>query len=158
MLAALPWVTSLRAEPADARHSPGPFLANGSRNSWADQASIVIWTRTTRAPDMVADGPSFVAVSHKEAATLAQERDAEKLLAVQLPPGARLDEMFGACPGAPGRVRLSYYPEGKPDQIRHQARSLGAHEGPDAVQVGADFFVACESRLLQPDHQLLHQG
>ncbi len=119
VLATLPFVASLHAEPADARHSTGPFLANGSRNSWADQSSIVIWTRTTRAPEMVADGPAFVAVSKKEAATLEKERDADKLLAVQLPPGASLDEMFGACPGAPGRVRLSYYPEGKPDQIRH---------------------------------------
>lgn len=70
VLATLPFVASLHAEPADARHSTGPFLGNGSRNSWADQTSIVIWTRTTRAPDMVADGPSFVAVSKKEAATL----------------------------------------------------------------------------------------
>jgi alkaline phosphatase D len=97
----------------------GPFLANGSRNSWADQQSIVIWTRTTRAAEMRADGLPFVAVSTKEAAELSHLQDADRLLAEQLPQGARLDEMFGACPGAAGRVRLSYFPEGKHHQIKH---------------------------------------
>jgi len=106
-----------RCPPAEPR--TGPFLTNGSRNSWADQQSIVIWTRTTRAAEMRADGLPFVAVSTKEAAELARLQDADRLLAEQLPQGARLDEMFGACPGAAGRVRLSYFPEGKHHQIKH---------------------------------------
>lgn len=87
----------------------GPFLGNATRNSWADQDSIVIWTRTTRHPDMAVDGKKFVKLSNKEAGKLSKQTDPDKLLSAQLPEGATLDEMFGACPGAPGRVRLSYF-------------------------------------------------
>ncbi len=89
----------------------GPFLANGSRNSWVDQNSIVIWTRTTRMQEMLAEGMPFVRLTSKQAKQLEAERDPAKLQAAQLPTGATLDEMLGACPGAGGRVRLSYYPE-----------------------------------------------
>ena len=105
--------------PAEPVEQQGPFLANGSRNSWADQNSIVIWTRTTLRPELLADGKPFVTVSTADAQRLAQLTDPEQLLTRQLPAGASLDEMFGACPGAPGRVRLSYYPKGKRHQIKH---------------------------------------
>lgn len=98
----------------------GPFLANATRNSWADQTSIVIWTRTTRNPEMLANGKEFNKLTVKEANDLAQSRDAEKMLQTQLPDSANLDEMFGACPGAVGKVRLSYFPE----EQRKQTKSL----------------------------------
>lgn len=109
-----------RAAPAatSVRRS-GPFLGNASRNGWADQHSVVIWTRTTRRPDMLTDGRPFVPVTAAEATKLARLTDPEHLLATQLPIGASLDEMFGACPGAAGRVRLSYYPEAKRHKIKH---------------------------------------
>jgi alkaline phosphatase D len=103
--------------PAAEPEQGGPFLADGSRNSWADQTSIVIWTRTTRNPEMRADGRPFISLSTTEARELAKGTDPAALLAEQLPEGAALDDMFGACPGAPGRVRLSYYPE-------HQRRKM----------------------------------
>ena len=88
----------------------GPYLANGMRNSWADQDSIVLWTRTTAAPEFVADGREFVSISKRDAGEMGRQRDPERLLNVQLPEGAKLSEMLGACPGAPGRVRLIYFP------------------------------------------------
>jgi len=109
-----------RAAPPSERVVPtGPFLGNASRNGWADQTSIVIWTRTTRESGMLVDGTPFVSISPEEARALADERDPRKLLDLQLPDGATLDGMFGACPGAPGRVRLSYFPEERRKLIRH---------------------------------------
>ncbi|QDV82520.1 family 16 glycoside hydrolase [Planctomycetes bacterium TBK1r] len=104
--------TAIDVAPADLETpiATAPFLGNAMRNSWADQDSIVIWTRTTARPDFVADGKAFVSVSRNDARKLANETDAEKLLRVQLPEGAELSEMLGACPGAPGRVRLMYFP------------------------------------------------
>jgi alkaline phosphatase D len=87
-----------------------PFLGNAIRNSWADQTSIVLWTRTTARPEMNTDGLEFRSISKGDATALGRTNDAAKLLSVQLPDGATLDEMLGACPGAPGQVRLTYFP------------------------------------------------
>ncbi len=87
-----------------------PFLGNALRNSWADQNSIVIWTRTTARPEMVVDGPQFVSPDKSQVKELLKTNDEAKLLAAQLPPGAELNEMSGACPGAAGEVRLTYFP------------------------------------------------
>ena len=91
--------------------SIGPFLADGMRNSWATQNSIVLWTRTTRHKEMNTEGPNFISISKKEASSLSKISDPEKLLAAQLPADAVLDDMFGACPGHKGEVRLTYFPE-----------------------------------------------
>ncbi|MEC8508980.1 MAG: hypothetical protein VXZ53_18515, partial [Planctomycetota bacterium] len=48
----------------------GPFLGNGTRNGWADQTSIVIWTRTTREPEMRADGRPFIKIDNQRARQL----------------------------------------------------------------------------------------
>lgn len=108
--------------PAPAPSAParsGPFLANATRNGWADQSSVVLWTRTTRAPEMVGDGPAFVAIDADRAGDLARQTDAEALTRVQLPPGATLDRMAGATPGAPGQVRLWYWPDHQRLRVRH---------------------------------------
>ncbi|WP_372721129.1 family 16 glycoside hydrolase [Novipirellula sp.] len=89
----------------------GPFLANGMRNGWADQNSIVLWTRTTKNREAKMDGLPFVKLSNRQARELAMGTDAEELLAAQLPAGAELDQMLGACPGAAGEVRLTYFPK-----------------------------------------------
>jgi hypothetical protein len=107
------------AEPTEPVARRGPFLGNGSRNSWATQDSIVLWTRTTQRPELLADGKPFVTLSLSEANQLARQEAPAEMLSAQLPKGAKLDEMFGACPGAPGRVRLSYYPVGKRHTIKH---------------------------------------
>jgi len=88
-----------------------PYLGNAIRNNWADQNSVVIWTRTTARPEMLADGKPFVELSKKEAKELEKKTNAPtELLAAQLPTGATLDQMLGACPGNPGQVRLTYFP------------------------------------------------
>ena len=96
----------------------GPFLGNAMRNGWADQTSIVLWTRTTRQPGMLTDGPRFVPVPSGDQRRYGNLDDAAALLAAQLPEGASLDTMFGACPGAPGEVRLIYFPEGQLKAIK----------------------------------------
>lgn len=109
------------AQLAAAATSDGPYLANATRNGWADQTSIVIWTRTTRNPEMLVDGKRFVKISTKEAGQMAKLKDADALLAKQLPDGATIEEMFGAVPGAAGKVRLSYYPGSQRNRMQHTA-------------------------------------
>ena len=89
----------------------GPFLANGMRNSWADQKSIVLWTRTTRQKEMNTKGKKFRVLTSKEASQLSKNTNAQQILAAQLPEEVLLNDMFGACPGAQGEVRLIYFPE-----------------------------------------------
>ena len=104
--------------PDEPTKSTGPFLANAMRNGWAKHDSIVIWTRTTRNPEMTTDGKQFVSIEKKDANKFSKLNDPEKLLDMQLPKGASLDEMFGACPGAVGKVRLSYYPGKSVNQLK----------------------------------------
>ena len=111
-----------------------PFLGNAMRNSWADQESIVIWTRTTARPEMVSDGPRFKEISKKQAAKLAKLRDPRELLRIQIPNGAKLDEIYGACPGSPGRVRLSYFPVAKRNAVKHTPWETTSVENDYAVQ------------------------
>jgi alkaline phosphatase D len=99
------------APPATVSAQQGPYLGNGIRNGWADQDSIVIWTRTTQQPDMNREGPNFLAVSAEQQQRLNRSADEAECLTAQLPEGATLDRMFGACPGERGEVRLSYFPE-----------------------------------------------
>ena len=88
-----------------------PQLGNGMRNSWADQHSIVLWTRTTAQAEMVQDGPEFLVIDREQERQWENSLNLEQLLQVQLPEGARLNQMQGACPGAAGEVRLTWYPE-----------------------------------------------
>lgn len=94
----------------------GPQLANGSRNSWADQTSIVIWTRTTQNAEMVS-GKEFKEVSAKLESEIRDSGKEERYLSAQVPAGTRLNEMLGACPGMSAEVRLSYHPKNQPEEI-----------------------------------------
>lgn len=87
-----------------------PQLGNAMRNSWADQTSIVLWTRTTERADMVVDGPQFTPISNKQVSELDKAADANAIMAAQIPAGSQLEDMFGASPGAAGEVRLTYFP------------------------------------------------
>ena len=62
----------------------------------------------------MADGKPFVDRTSKELAEISVKEAWDQLLKSQLPEGATLDEMLGACPGAPGQVRLTYFPDGMP--------------------------------------------
>ncbi|MGI9470236.1 MAG: family 16 glycoside hydrolase [Rubripirellula sp.] len=131
-------------EPDDAITAPanGPFLGNAMRNSWADQTSIVLWTRTTRDREMNTTGPRFRSISKGDASKLAKQTDPEDLLSAQLPDGSELDEMFGACPGAEGEVRLTYFP-------KLQRRSPKTTEW-IATQASQDFTTQWELKDLKP--------
>lgn len=124
-----------REAPAPPRISvEGPFLGNASRNSWADQNSIVVWTRTTRHQEMNVDGARFISINKQKANRMAKQTDAEKLLRSQLPPGKTLDDMFGACPGSAGRVRLSYFPGRQKNSVRHTEWKTTAAESDFTAQ------------------------
>ena len=96
--------------------STGPFLGDGFRNGWADQDSIVIWTRLTSRPEGNAEGKAFLLPDKKIISQMNKSSDTVKQIAVQIPKGASLDDMEGACPGANGQVQLTYYPRLKPDK------------------------------------------
>ena len=112
--------TALESPAASPIIRTAPFLANGMRNSWADQNSIVLWTRTTAVAEMKADGTKFITISKKDASKIAKQKDETMLNSIQLPEGAKLENMFGACPGIAGEVRLTYFPS----KQRNQAKSI----------------------------------
>jgi alkaline phosphatase D len=98
--------------PAPSGQAPqGPFLGNATRNSWAQQDSIVLWTRTTSDPEIRIDGREFNQLTNQQSQEIARLKDPEQIHRSQIPNDATLDEMIGACPGMAGKVRLSYFPE-----------------------------------------------
>lgn len=101
--------TELPKEEEELEAPTAPQLGNAIRNSWADQDSIVLWTRTTKQAEMT-KGPQFLTVDRKLGDQYPKSVSADELLSKQLPEGKKLDEMLGACPGAPGEVRLTYFP------------------------------------------------
>ena len=98
-----------------AQTKTGPFFGNGMRNGWANQNSIVIWTRTTKNPGMVTDGPDFKVVKQSIASEIKKSGDDSKYLTSQLADGHTLEQMLGSCPGMAGKVRLNVTSENDPD-------------------------------------------
>lgn len=92
------------------KQTNGPFFGNGFHNGWADQNSIVIWTRLTKIPEGKSNGTDFLEPSSKERKRLINNGTPEEIMKAQIPEGLTLDQMVGACPGAPGEVKLTYYP------------------------------------------------
>jgi len=88
----------------------GPFFGNGFHNGWADQHSIVIWTRLTKIAEGKSDGTDFLEPSSKERKNLINNGTKEEIMKAQIPNGLALENMIGACPGAEGEVKLTYYP------------------------------------------------
>lgn len=95
----------------------GPYFGNGFHNGWADQSSIVIWTRLTKSPEGNMDGEQFLIPTSEEHKVLDRNANAEDIYSSQIPEGFHLNEMDGACPGAPGEVKLTYSPVGNADQL-----------------------------------------
>ncbi|CAL1516802.1 alkaline phosphatase D family protein [Chitinophaga sp. MM2321] len=91
----------------------GPYFGNGFRNGWADQNSVVIWTRLTQNPEMKVNGMKFKLPANTEHKELKKCIDEKKIYDAQIPEGYQLVDMEGACPGANGEVRLTFYPENK---------------------------------------------
>jgi alkaline phosphatase D len=96
--------------------SEGPYFGNGFHNGWADQHSVVIWTRLTTVPGLKPEGHPFIPLTEGERGRLRDCGDRDSILMAQIPDTLAPEEMEGACPGAPGEVRLVYYPMLDPDQ------------------------------------------
>lgn len=94
----------------------GPYFGNGFHNGWADHQSIVIWTRLTENSEGNTDGEKFLTPSNDELKRLDSLADKEMIHQAQIPEGFTLDQMEGACPGASGEVKLTYFPEDLPDE------------------------------------------
>lgn len=132
-----------------------PQLGNGLRNSWADQHSIVIWTRTTQRSDMLLEGPDFKSLPRDQVAALSKSNDVEQLTRVQMPEGTQLDQMFGACPGAAGEVRLTYFPVDRRKNARttewkktEAASDFAAQWKLEELQPATEYAVIAEARPL----------
>ncbi|XOV94302.1 MAG: alkaline phosphatase D family protein [Bacteroidota bacterium] len=94
----------------------GPYFANGLHNGWADNESIVIWTRLTKWKEANFDGQTFTALSNEQRDALDEAADEQKIMQAQIPDGLTLEQMEGACPGASGEVKLTYFPKDQPDK------------------------------------------
>lgn len=92
------------------KETDGPYFGNGFHNGWADQHSVVLWTRLTKNPEGNADGAKFLVPTAEEHRQLDKDANAEEIYKAQIPEGLTLDDMIGACPGASGEVKLIYYP------------------------------------------------
>lgn len=92
------------------QETEGPYFGNGFHNGWADQTSIVLWTRLTQNPEGNANGAEFIIPPSKMHKKLDAEANEQAILKAQIPEGKTLDEMIGACPGSSGEVKLTYYP------------------------------------------------
>ncbi|MCK5135529.1 MAG: alkaline phosphatase D family protein [Bacteroidales bacterium] len=88
----------------------GPYFGNGFHNGWADQHSIVIWTRLTLRPEMNLGGQQFIPLTQEQHSKLRNCRNRDSIHLAQIPDSLTLDDMEGACPGATGEVKLKYYP------------------------------------------------
>ncbi len=95
----------------------GPYFGNGFHNGWADQHSIVIWTRLTKNPDMNYNGEPFISLTRDQQRLLSRMAGQDTMHNAQIPKGLTLDDMEGACPGAPGQVKMVYKPYGSSEIV-----------------------------------------
>ena len=65
----------------------GPYFANGVKNGWADQNSIVLWTRLTQNKSANFKGHPFIEISREKMKSLAQNQDVEGIYNTQIPKG-----------------------------------------------------------------------
>lgn len=93
-----------------------PYFGNGFHNGWADQHSVVIWTRLTQTPELKRIGKSFLIPEGETYEKLRRTNDPALLNQVQLPSNTTLDDMEGACAGEKGEVRLTVFAIDKPNQ------------------------------------------
>lgn len=94
----------------------GPFFGNGFHNGWADQNSVVIWTRLTNTPEMNRRRPKFLVLTAQQHRRLDKLAFPDSIYAAQIPEGFTLNQMEGACPGMAGEVKLICYSLRDPDR------------------------------------------
>ena len=91
------------------KETMGPYFGNGFHNGWADQHSIVIWTRLTQHPEMNLQGAPFVPLTRQRHNHLDRLGNRDSIHMAQIPDTLTLADMEGACPGANGEVKLVYH-------------------------------------------------
>jgi len=96
----------------------GPYFANGMKNGWADQNSIVLWTRLTQNKSAHFNGHPFVEITTEKMKSLAESQDIAGIYNTQIPQGLSLKDMEGYCPGSEGQVLLKYYKNGDSNPIK----------------------------------------
>lgn len=93
--------------PATEKLSP-PYQANGVKIGEVTQTSAIIWTRLTKNPERLTNGIPFPDVDSKR-----DEKGRHLYPPPLLPEGVALDQMQDSVPGAPGEVRVLYWPDKK---------------------------------------------
>lgn len=118
----------------------GPHQANGIKIGEVDAESAVVWARATRDPAPVAEGPE-----------LAREPGAAG--GDPLAAGVSLDEVRHAVPGAPGELRVVYWPAGEPEAALETPWSPVSAERDFTHQfalrglaAGREYGLRCEAR------------
>ena len=74
----------------------GPYFGNGFHNGWADQHSIVIWTRLTLNPDMNLAGQPFIPLTSEQRNYLDKLGNRDSIHLAQIPDSLTLTDMEGA--------------------------------------------------------------
>lgn len=84
------------------------YMANGFKIGEVTPDSAIVWTRLTAAPERNASGYPFPDVGDN------QDKGAG-MTTLELTGGHALAEMEGSAPGAPGMVRVVYWPDQQPE-------------------------------------------
>ena len=92
------------------QETEGPYFGNGFHNGWADQTSIVIWTRLTKHKEANENAVKFIPILNEQEKELDNEANPDKIHAAQIPEGFTLEDIDGGCPGTAGEVKLTCYP------------------------------------------------
>ena len=106
-------------------YAEGPYLGNGIKSGEPTHDSIRIWTRLTARPDISADGIPWDKGPPKQHDGKYTHNEN------QIPEGKTIDDMAYALPGAPGEVRLNYWPE--------ETRNMSVSTEWSAVSADDDF-------------------
>jgi len=137
----------------------GPWFGNGIHNGWADQNSVVIWTRLTKNPEMNYGGKPFTPLTMKDRIRLDSLAIRDSIHSAQIPEGLELTDMEGACPGMEGEVRLSYYPAGLESNMlstgwsRVDADKNYTYQWKiDGLSQGTEYELIVESRNIDEDN------
>ena len=88
---------------------PVVHMANGIKIGEVTQHTAIVWTRLTQFPERNVNGFAFPDLGRLEGA------GADKTLE-ELTGGRALEDMKGSVPGAPGWVRVLYWPEDMPEK------------------------------------------
>lgn len=88
-----------------------PYFGNGIKIGETTADSAIVWLRLTERAEPKWDGLEWLGVND-------QEFDVGEFGEKQLPEGATIPDMAGSLSGSPGSVRLSWWPESRPDAKR----------------------------------------